>query len=198
MRMKIANENSEKKRICEKKKAEFPPFIFYKRSWWVTCWLFETAKMIKKKQNLLHDFRFLTLIKNHDKWLVRRFNSSLSVELISKRAVQQYMLCCTIDRNEASIILIKKHDFYIHNSAFSFSCFQFVTTITSIMIVVRSKMNVNQLDISDVKIFMSYFILHRRRLRVHNTIDHKNCIFVKIWIVICVEKNAPRHIALMN
>ena len=73
-----------------------------------------------------------------------------------------------------------------------------MTTIASIMAVVRSKVDANKLDISDIKIVINYLILHRRRLRVHNTIDHRSSIFVRIWTAICVEKNAPRHIALIN
>ena len=108
------------------------------------------------------------------------------------------MLYCTIDRNEALIVVIKKHGFDTHNSVFSFSCLQSVTTIASIMAVVQSKVNVNRLGINDVKIAMNYLILHRRRLRVHNTIDHKGSIFVRVWTAICVKKSAPRHIALVN
>ena len=90
------------------------------------------------------------------------------------------MLCCTIGRNEASIVVIKEHGFYTHNSAFSFSRLQSVATIASIMTVVRSKVDANGLGISDVKIAMSYLILHRRRLQVHNTIGHRGSIFVTI------------------
>lgn len=140
MKMKNKNENSEKKRIC-KKKAEFSLFIFHERSWLITCSSFETEKMIKKNKICftIFVFWFWSKIISNSSFvdLIHHFQ----IEFISKRAVQQYMLCCTIDRNEASIIVIKKHDFYFHNFVFSFNYFQFVAIIVSIMAVVRSKMN---------------------------------------------------------